>query len=80
MAGVVEAAARRRENGEAIESELAQMDPLPLARLIELSADEDACLPAAKDELARRERSSPKDARPFDPASLTSTSPITHAA
>jgi hypothetical protein len=34
FAGVVEIAARRRENAEAIEAELTQMDALPLAGLV----------------------------------------------
>jgi hypothetical protein len=70
VAGVVEVAARRRENREAIESELTQMDAFPRARPIELVARKDSRVPAPN---ARRA----KTPRPLDPASRTSTSRIT---
>lgn len=59
---MVEVAARRCEHGEAIESELTQVDAFPLARLIELVGVQDPRVSAAEDELAFRKRSAGEDA------------------
>ncbi len=80
VAGVVEVAARRREHREAIESQLAQMDAFPLARLIEFVAPQDSHVSAAEYELASPKRSAGEDASALDRASPTSTSPITQPA
>jgi hypothetical protein len=48
--------------GQGIESELTQVDAVPLGRLIELVAAQDLRALAAEDELALRERSAGDDA------------------
>jgi hypothetical protein len=56
IAGVIEVAARRCENSEPVESELTQVDPLPVSGSIELGRREDSDVAAAEDELAIVER------------------------
>jgi hypothetical protein len=57
VAGVVEVAARRPEDCEAIESQLTQMEAFPLARPIELDAPKDSRVSAPEYELTFLKRS-----------------------
>jgi hypothetical protein len=67
FAGVVELAARRRENREAIESELTQMDSFPLARLIEFVGPEDSRVSALEYEVTLPKRSAGEDSSALGP-------------
>jgi hypothetical protein len=67
IAGVVQVAPRRSEDGEAIESELAQVDPLPLTERRKLTGAGDAGVAPAKDELALSKVASGVDASPLCP-------------
>lgn len=76
IAGVIEVAARRCENSEPVESELAQVDPLALSGLIEFGRREDSGVAAAEDELAIVERPARVYAAALRAGVRTSTSPI----
>jgi hypothetical protein len=67
VAGVVEVAAGRCENREAIESKLTEMDAFPLARPIELVAPEDSRVSAPEYELTFLKRSAGEDASALGP-------------
>ena len=62
---MVEVAARRRKDCEAIESELTQMHSLPLAERCNVVPADHAGVAPAKDELRFGERSSSANAEPL---------------
>jgi hypothetical protein len=67
LAGVIEVAARRRENREAIECELTQMAAFPRAGMVELVAPEHPRVTAPEYELAFAKRSAGEDASALGP-------------
>jgi hypothetical protein len=62
LAGVVQVAARWRENSEAVEPELAQVDALPVRGSIDFGGCEDPHVTASEDELGLLKRSAGVDA------------------